>query len=46
MFEQIAIQVLYKYFRGGWGVWGHAYFAYLGGVQNSENLLKWYLHTP
>ena len=27
----------FKYYisiLGGWGVWGHAYFAYLGGVQN------------
>ena len=29
------IQVLYKHFKGGWGVWGHAYFAYLREVQNS-----------
>ena len=27
IFERIAIQVLYKHFRG---VWGNAYFAYLG----------------
>ena len=39
IFEWIAIQVLYKHFRGG-GVWGHAYFVYLGGVQKSENDLK------
>ena len=37
IFEQIANQVLYKHFRGV-GVWGHAYFTYLGGeIQNWEN---------
>ena len=34
----MAIQVLYKHFRGR-GVWGHAYFAYLGGAEFGKTCL-------